>query len=252
MNQHRQRSRGIQPSLYLTGVHPCSYLPGLSARTLFVDPLATMDGLLYERLLGIGFRRSGSHVYRPACGPCLRCVPVRIPVERFVPNRSQRRNTQLNADVTLVERPADFDQEHFGLYEAYVCDRHPGSSMADTIDAKSYRDFLIRPWGGETLLLELRLDKQLLGVAVTDCLPGALSAVYTYFNPELAKRALGTYAVLRQIYLAHQLGLNYLYLGYWIEECRKMSYKNGYRPLQAFIGGRWREYVRGEPIDWQL
>lgn len=251
MNEHHRGDRETRQSLYLTGSHPCSYLTGLSARTLFVDPLATIDGPVYEWLLGIGFRRSGSHVYRPACKPCLRCIPVRIPVERFVRNRSQRRNARLNADVTLTTGPAVFDPEQHGVYEAYIRGRHPGGSMAEATDAQSYKDFLIRPWGGETLLLEMRLGERLLGVAVTDRLPGALSAVYTYFDPELSERAPGNYAVLCQIDLAHQLGMKYLYLGYWIDECRKMSYKRGYRPIQAFIAGCWREYARGEPIGWK-
>jgi arginine-tRNA-protein transferase len=209
-----------------------------------------MDGRMYEFLLARGFRRSGSHVYRPACEPCLRCVPVRIPVNRFTPNRSQRRNARLNADLRLIERPAHFSPEHYALYETYVRSRHGDGSMAEQVSPENYNDFLILPWGGETMLLELRLDGHLMGVAVTDRLPKSLSAVYTFFDPECSIRAPGTYAVLRQIELARALGLEQLYLGYWIEECRKMSYKDAYRPLQAWIGGQWLEYRRNEAIAW--
>ena len=249
MTDPRHSEHGSRLPLYITGRHPCSYLPGLAARTLFADPTATMDGPLYESLLAQGFRRSGTHVYRPACEFCTRCVSVRVPVDAFAPNRSQRRNALRNgSDVTLIERPAVFDPEHSALYETYVRSRHPEGSMADEASPDSYRDFLIIPWGGETLLMELRLNGRLVGAAVTDRLPGALSAVYTYFDPEFAERAPGTFAVLSQIALARRLGLKYLYLGYWVEECRKMSYKDAYRPLQGWINGRWKEFGRGKRI----
>jgi arginine-tRNA-protein transferase len=251
MNDSRRADRGTRWSLYLSATHSCSYLPGLSARTLFVDPMAPMDGLLYEGLIEQGFRRSGAHVYRPACDPCRRCVPVRIPVREFSPNRSQRRNARLNADLTLLERPAAFEPEHYALYETYVRSRHGGGGMAEDASAESYQDFLVRPWGGETRLLELRLTDRVLAVAVTDRLPTSLSAVYTFFDPASSRRALGTFAVLSQIALARRLGLRYLYLGYWIEECRKMAYKDAFRPIQAWSGGHWRRYGRGEAIDWR-
>ena len=248
MNDSRQRSAGTRVPLYLTAPHPCAYLPGLTARTLFVDPLAPMDGRLYQQLLEQGFGRSGAHVYRPACEACRRCTPVRVPVGRFAPNRSQRRTARHNDDVSCIERPAVFDEEHYALYAAYVRHRHPGGSMSEDASPESYRDFLIRPWGGETSLLELRLGGDLLGVAVTDRLPGALSAVYTFFDPEAERRAPGTLGVLRQIELARRLDLPHLYLGYWIAECGKMSYKDRFRPVQAWREGHWRELARGEPI----
>lgn len=251
MTGPRQESGCSRPSLYLTKTHPCAYLERRFARNLFVDPRAEMTGRLYERLLGVGFRRSGAHIYRPACLPCERCVPLRIPVARFAPNRSQRRAVRRNADLVVREYPAVFDPEHYALYATYVSSRHAGSTMAENPTPESYHDFLLAPWGGESRLLELRLGARLLGVAVTDCLANALSAVYTYFDPSLGARALGTYAILCQIDLARRLDRSYLYLGYWIEECRKMSYKEGYRPVQALMGGYWREYARGFRIDWR-
>jgi arginine-tRNA-protein transferase len=251
VNDSRQQRRGMRLRLFLSETHACPYLPELTARTLFIDPLVRMDGLLYERLMEQGFRRSGAHVYRPACDACRRCVPVRIPVDDFVPNRSQRRNARLNADLALVERPARFYEEHYALYVAYLRSRHAGGSMASDASRESYRDFLLRPWGGETILLELRHGGRLLCLAVTDRLPSAVSAVYTFFDPAASARALGKQAVLRQIRLARRLGLSYLYLGYWIEECHKMAYKDDYRPVQAWVDGKWRTWVRGEAIDWR-
>jgi arginine-tRNA-protein transferase len=207
-----------------------------------------LSGTRYESLLARGFRRSGRFVYRPYCGLCQSCVPVRLAVERFAPNRSQRRNLVRNRDLVLMDRPAVFDPEHFALYAAYLRHRHPDGGMADQLSPESYHDFLIQPWGGETRLLELRLEGRLVALAVTDRLPGALSAVYTCFEPALSSRALGACALLNQIALARRLGLGSLYLGYWIQDCRKMAYKDDYRPIQALIGTQWREFRRGEPI----
>lgn len=237
--------------LYLTGDHPCSYLPGRTARTLFLDPRTPMNGALYGHLLGLGFRRSGAHVYRPACPACRACVPVRLPVQDFAPNRAQRRNWERNRTGLIVQEcPPLFDPAHYALYQAYLLDRHADSNMADTTP-ESYHDFLLGPWGGETRLLELQIDDRLAAVAVTDRVADALSAVYTFFDPALAGRALGTTAVLCQIRAAREQGLAWLYLGYWIEECRKMRYKDGFRPLEAWIQGRWRRFERGEQIDWR-
>ncbi len=242
--------QGKPPSLplYVTDWHQCSYLPDLRARTLFVDPTVPMDGAIYQILLDQGFRRSGVHVYRPACGACRRCVPVRIPVRAFTPNRSQRRNLAQNRDhVVLTDRPARFDPEHYALYRTYVRSRHGDGSMADAAP-ESYREFLVAPWGGETRVLEFRLGARLMAVAVTDRLPGSLSAVYTFYDPALGDRAPGTYAILCQIEEAQRLGLSAVYLGYWIGDSRKMRYKENFRPLEARIGERWRRYERGVAI----
>jgi arginine-tRNA-protein transferase len=207
-----------------------------------------MDGATYQALLEQGFRRSGAHVYRPACGACQRCVPIRVPVRDFIPNRSQRRNTVKNRDdLVLRNRPAAFSQEHYELYRTYLRSRHADGSMAEAAE-ESYREFLVAPWGGETRFIELRTADRLTTVAVTDRLPESLSAVYTFFDPELSNRALGIYAILCQIEEARRLGLEHLYLGYWIAECSKMSYKDRFRPLQARTGGRWRQCGRGSGI----
>jgi leucyl-tRNA---protein transferase len=233
-------------SLYLTASRPCAYLPGREERVLFVDPRAPMSGPLYESLLAKGFRRAGRFVYRPACDSCQACVPVRLDVNHFLPNRSQRRNYTRNLDLILSDRPATFDPEHFTLYAAYIRHRHPGGGMADQLTPETYQNYLIQPWGGETRLLETRLGERLIALAVTDRLPHALSAVYTFFDPEIAARAPGTHAILEQIGLAQSLELDYLYLGYWIRDCRKMAYKDKFQPLQALFGERWREFNRGE------
>ena len=235
--------------LYLTGEHDCSYIDGLQARTLFVDPLARVDGERAQWLQQIGFRRSGQHFYRPACRGCQRCVPVRVPVGEFVPNRSQRRNLQRNATgLQLRYRSAEFDAEHYALYERYLLQRHGDGDMADDVSVETYLRFLLAPWGGDTRFIEMRRDDTLLGVAITDVFSDGLSAVYTFFDPDYADRALGTYAVLSQIHEAKRMGLGYLYLGYWISESRKMRYKDKFRPIEAWDGANWRRLERGEEI----
>lgn len=249
MKPAAESSRERQLALYLTAEHPCSYLDGLKARTLFVDPLARMDSNTYQALVDQGFRRSGAHVYRPACRGCARCVPVRIPVADFSPDRSQRRNWTRNVrDIRLVDTPAAFQSTHFDLYLRYLAARHPDGSMADDTSMESYRRFLVDPWGGKTRFLELRLAGRLAGVAVTDLLPNGLSAVYTFFDPSLSERAPGTFAVLAQIEATRQLGLPYLYLGYWIGASRKMAYKERFRPIETWDGRHWQRVGRGAPL----
>lgn len=249
MNHDHATGQARSLALYLTTEHACSYLDGLLARTLFVDPTADLDSATYQILLERGFRRSGAHVYRPACRQCSRCIPVRLPVASFTPDRSQRRNWQRNApDIAIVETPVLFNPEHFALYQRYLAHRHADGSMADDLSEESYRRFLIDPWGGTTRFIELRLDERLLGVAVTDVLEQGLSAVYTFFDPDLAARAPGTFAVLAQIESARQLGLPFLYLGYWIQECQKMAYKSRFRPLESWDGSRWQRIKQIAPV----
>jgi leucyl-tRNA---protein transferase len=236
-------------ALYMTADHPCAYLDRCSARTLFVDPTARVDSATYQILVDQGFRRSGSHIYRPACRGCSGCVPVRIPVDRFRPDRSQRRNWRLNlTEIRLSETPALFEESHFALYQRYLLRRHREGAMAEDAGEDSYRRFLVEPWGGATRFIQLHLGKHLVGIAVTDVLEHGLSAVYTFFDPDLPKRALGTFAVLAQIEAARRLDLPYLYLGYWIQDCRKMAYKERFRPIEAWDGRKWVGFERADAI----
>lgn len=236
-------------ALYLTGEHACSYLTGRHARTLFVDPSARIDGAAYQALVDQGFRRSGAHIYRPACRACAACVPVRIPVADFAPDRSQRRNWRRNTAVLdLVDTPAAFDASHFALYRRYLAARHPEGSMAGDASEESYRRFLVEPWGGETRFIELRLSGRLVGVAVTDRLDRGLSAVYTFFDPAISDRAPGTFAILAQIEAARRIGVPYLYLGYWLRESPKMRYKDRFRPIEAWNGQAWVRFERGRAL----
>ncbi|BBL70255.1 arginyltransferase [Methylogaea oryzae] len=223
--------------LLLSAEHDCSYLPERRARSLVATPERPMDGNLYSQLVKHGFRRSGDLVYRPHCHGCSACIALRVPVAAFRPNRAQRRCVKDNADLSATPLPAEFNQEHYRLYRRYLGWRHPDGQMADTTP-ESYIEFLANDWC-DTYFVEFRDQGRLAAVAVVDLLTDGLSAVYTFYEPELERRGLGAYAVLWQIAQAHALGLDYLYLGYWIEECRKMAYKSRYRPFEIYRNGRW-------------
>ncbi len=235
-----------QIGLMLGDGHPCSYLPGRIARSAYVDTRLPLDIPTYSRLAEQGFRRSGDLVYRPHCLMCSACVPVRIPVARFAPDRSQLRNLRDNADMTVRPKPAQYDEEHYRLFRRYLEARHDDGGMADS-SPEDYVGFLGSRWA-EAGFVEFRLEKKLLAVAVVDRLDSGLSAVYTFFDPDHAARGLGTLAVLWQIGEARRLDLDWLYLGFWIGNCRKMSYKDRFRPLQALVAGQWLEYQKGEKI----
>jgi arginine-tRNA-protein transferase len=225
------------PEIFISMPHPCSYLPGKTATTLFVDPRYTLDSEKFGRFMQLGWRRSGDLVYRPHCHDCTACVPVRVPVALFRPRRGQRRVWARNQDLEIRARAPIFDVEHFDLYQRYQRGRHPGGGM-DEADPQKYLEFLTGRHV-QTVFYEMRLDAQLLGVAVVDRLPDGLSAVYTFFDPGQRTRALGIYAVLWQIEEARRRQLPYVYLGYWIDDSQKMSYKTSYRPLEAYQGGFW-------------
>jgi arginine-tRNA-protein transferase len=233
-----------KPDLFLSMPHPCSYLPGRMSTIMFVDPQSRIDDALYSDFVQHGFRRSGELVYRPYCRECNACVPVRVPVNEFKLNRAQKRVWRRNQDVVVAARAPQFDPGHFELYQRYQEARHSGSSMDDP-DPERYLHFFFSRQV-KTLFYELRLSPasgaesgRLLGVAVVDVLHDGLSAMYTFFEPDLPARSLGVYAILWQIQEARRLGLSWLYLGYWIEECPKMAYKIHYQPLEALAKGKW-------------
>ena len=230
----------ISIPLYLAEAHDCSYLDQHSSQFAYVHPDFSLNTNLYAQLIAQGFRRSGSHVYQPYCHSCKKCVPVRLAIKDFQPSRQQRRTMKNNADIQATIKPAIFEQAHFDLYLLYQQSRHTESNMADA-SKEEYIDFLSSEWCN-TLFVEFTCAGKLAGVAVVDLFDNALSAVYTFFDPELSKRSLGVYAVLWQIDYAKTLGLDWLYLGYWIEQCQKMSYKTNYQPLQGLVDKEWRDY----------
>lgn len=222
---------------FATVPRPCSYLEGRKAVSVFADPKAVLSTPLYDQLAPMGFRRSGNDLYRPACPGCAACVPVRVPLP-YRRGRNQQRIWRRNADLSCRILEPGFRQDHFDLYQRYLQARHAGGGMEQSTP-EQYLDFLTSYWS-RTRFIEFREGAGVVAVAVTDYLTHALSAVYTFFEPTLEPRSLGTYAILYQLHLAQKSGLAHLYLGYWIEECAKMRYKSRFRPFEALHDGRWR------------
>ena len=227
--------------VYTTYPHSCSYLRGQEATTLFVDPRTPVSGTLYSQLSLLGFRRSGSHLYRPNCGNCSACIPARIPVNRFEPRRNQRRCWRQNGDLEVRELEDIQNDEAFDLYCRYIEGRHHDGDMYPP-SREQYHSFLSSEWG-VTRFYGMYEEGELVAVAVADELDDGLSAIYTFYDPEQHPRSLGTFAVLWQIEQARQLERDYLYLGYWIKECQKMAYKIQFRPLELYINGNWVELL---------
>jgi len=223
--------------IFLTQPHACGYWPGRRARDLVLDPGDPALPAVYEQALALGFRRSGRDVYRPHCGPCSACQPVRLPAAQFRPDRGQRRTLRRNADLTFAVAPAQHSEEHFALYQRYLAARHPDSPMAEP-SAVEFEQFLVGSWS-PTRFFEWRLRDRLVAVAVTDVTPNALSAVYTFFDPDLHDRSLGTLAILGQIDWAVHTARPHLYLGFWLKGHPKMDYKRRYRPLERLWNGHW-------------
>ncbi len=222
--------------LFATHEHACSYLPGRLATTVFIDPDAALNQAVYSDLSDFGFRRSGRHIYRPHCRLCQACVPVRVPTSGFKMSRSHKRCLKRNHDLQLEVVSTQTD-EHYALYERYISQRHADGDMYPP-SREQFRDFLSSEWG-TTRYLQWRLQGKLLAVAVTDTLDRGLSAIYTFYDPQEESRSLGTFAILQQIRMARELGLDYVYLGYWIRESEKMRYKSRFRPLQRYVNNHW-------------
>lgn len=234
--------------LYLTAQHHCNYLTNNSARALFVDSNISINKFLYQNLLESGFRRSGNFVYKPHCENCTACRSIRLPVQQFIPRRTQRRCWQkVIENLHVIRLKPSFRNEHYELYQRYTATRHADGDMCKS-EPKDYLYFLTTTCC-PSMFVEFRFHKQLIAVAVTDIVPNALSAVYTFFDPDYANYSPGVLAILWQIQEAKQRSMEYLYLGYWIENCQKMNYKDQYRPLQAWNGKNWDFYGPHESLS---
>ena len=229
----------ISIPLFLTQEHPCSYLEAERAQSVFVHPSYPVTTPIYARLLEQGFRRSGDEIYAPHCPHCSACIPVRLPVAKFKPSRSQKRCLNKNIDTQAIVKPAVFEQAHYDMYLRYQEIRHGDGSMANA-SPEDYLGFLGSSWC-DTRFVEFSINNELAGVAVIDQFEHAWSAVYTFFEPKFSSYSLGVYAVLWQIEQATQQKKDFLYLGFWIKACKKMAYKSDYQPLQTFIDNQWIE-----------
>jgi arginine-tRNA-protein transferase len=220
----------IELDRYVTHPGTCSYLPDetsmFSYRVILdLSPEAYLD------LLSRGWRRFGWQFFRPSCQACSKCRSLRIPVDRFRPSRSQRRTLRRNEGIRMIERTPTITAEHLRLYNAYHADMHGRRGWPiQTISAELYESSFVRGGGGgarEFLYLE---GDTLIGVALVDVLPQALSSVYFFHDPRYRARGLGVFSILRQLEFARNRGIPHQYLGYWIAECQSMSYKSQFRP----------------------
>jgi arginine-tRNA-protein transferase len=224
---------------YLTPAHECSYFSERQATTLFVDPRAAINTNHLAMLTESGFRRSGDYTYRPHCETCQACESLRVPIQSFIASKSQKRVFNKNKDLKVSIISADYQQEHFDLYERYINERHKDGDMYPTTESQ-YRSFLLAPIES-CRFIEYRqaTDNKLVAVSVIDVLPNALSAIYTFFDPNEEARSLGTFAILWQLKYCVNENLKFLYLGYYIKDSKKMSYKNKFRPYQVYKNDDW-------------
>ena len=241
--EHQQLT---QLQLYRTDEYPCNYLPDRTASSQMVAPIDRINDGNYGQLLDLGFRRSGLYVYRPQCPNCRACQSYRILVDAFSPNRSQRRCLKRWSHLTARIVDLNFSEEHFALYRRYIDARHADGAMADDSETQ-YQQFFLRS-AITTLLAEFRDPKGILHmVSAIDQTSQGLSAMYTFYDPSAAFAGLGTYGILWQIQIARQIGLKYIYLGYWIQGSAKMHYKQQFQPAEFLINGAWIPFSEPTP-----
>jgi len=217
---------------------PCPYLPGRVERRAVPELAGSHARPLLDRLSRAGFRRSHRIAYVPACPNCTECRAARIVADGFTLSRSQRRVWKLNADIVAQEPPLAATEEQYGLFSAYVTSRHGDSDMA-RMDFLDYRS-LVEDSPVDTVLVEFRdAARRLVASCLMDRLDDGLSAVYSFFDPELRRRSLGIYIVLWLAEQAKTRGLPHAYLGYWIAGCTKMSYKAAFCPLEVYSPQGW-------------
>lgn len=211
----------------------CPYLEGREwVSHLFVAP--NLEPEIYEALLNQGFRRSGIIFYQNKCHGCAECVPLRLDVERFEPSKSQRRVLRKNEDLTVIIEDARFDEESFQLYRNFAKSRYQSDCSEE-----DYSNFLVNS-ALQTKMMKYYEGKKLIGVGWLDMLADSISSVYFAFDPAQSHRSLGTYSVLKEVEYCKEQRQKYLHLGFWVEDCQAMSYKNRFRPYELLQEGEWK------------
>jgi arginyl-tRNA--protein-N-Asp/Glu arginylyltransferase len=236
---HTNQSETQLLEFYATPEHDCPYLENKKSKTLFLNPEVETNDIIYDFLIDKGFRRSGEHIYRPHCDDCKACISTKIVVNDYQPNKQQKRCFKKGARFTTKIHPASFDETHYQLFERYINIRHKDGDMYPT-SVKQYKDFILDDSMNTQFLDFIEpTTGQLIACLVFDELASGLSAIYTFFDPDYSKFSPGRLAVITLIEYAKQLNLNNIYLGYWIKDCQKMSYKGEYRPIECFVEDSW-------------
>ena len=242
MTQHSRDT----PQFYLTAPSPCPYLAGKEERKVFTHLVGERASELNNILTQGGFRRSQSIAYRPACEGCRSCVSVRVVANEFEASRSMRRIVNRNSDLVGEMKIAVPTSEQYSIFRAYLNSRHRDGGMAD-MTVLDYA-MMVEDSHIETRVVEYRRRegdeagrqaRDLIAVALTDVLGDGLSMVYSFFEPDEASRSLGTFMVLDHIERARQMGLAYVYLGYWVRGSRKMDYKSRFLPQERLTPDGW-------------
>ena len=237
------------PQFYLTAPSPCPYLAGKEERKVFTHLVGERAGELNDLLTHGGFRRSQSIAYRPACDACRACVSVRVIANEFRPSRNMRRVMDRNADVVGDMRTPQPSSEQYSVFRAYLDSRHRNGGMAD-MTVLDYA-MMVEDSHVQTRLVEYRRRGpdsgitgrgagQLLGMTLVDVLSDGLSMVYSFYDPDEASRSLGTFMILDHIARARRMGLDYVYLGYWVRNSKKMDYKGRFLPQERLMAEGWR------------
>jgi leucyl-tRNA---protein transferase len=227
---------------------PCPYLPDRLERRVVTELIGRDANLLHEQLSLAGFRRSHGIAYAPACSGCDACKAVRVLAPLFRPSRSQRRVLNRNRDLRVEIGEPVATQEQYQLFSAYQKGRHGDGDMSK-MDYFDYQG-LIEDTSVDTALIEFRdADDQLVAACLTDHMANGLSAVYSFFDPALENRSLGTHMILWMIDKARQRGLEYVYLGFWINGCTKMDYKARFQPLETRTKDGWRQFSGDEAVS---
>jgi arginine-tRNA-protein transferase len=226
-------------------LQPCPYLEGRTSRLPLRIPARGLERDELEVRLARGDRRQGLFLYRPACPGCVACEPIRVDLQRFSANRSQRR-TLLQGDRLLTVELGEpvADHERVALYNRHKAMRGLSAGQGE-VDVRSYREFLAMTCC-DTLEIRYRLGSTLVGVAIADRSSEALSAVYCYYDPSYERLGLGTYSILKELELCRMWGLRYLYLGLYIAESLHMRYKARFLPHERLLDGKWQEFTRDD------
>ncbi|MEM9781198.1 MAG: arginyltransferase [Pseudomonadota bacterium] len=242
----------LKAQFYLTAPQPCAYLNGREERKVFTT-LQGPNAVGVNNTLSLrGFRRSQSVIYRPACVGCSACMSIRIPVDDFQPSRTQRRMARKNADLDVRTCEAWATESQFALFRRYLDHRHAEGGMAD-MDAFDYAA-MVDETPVNSVVVEYSHQSQvsekdganggrsLVACCLSDILADGLSMVYSFFEPGMTQRSLGAFMILDHLRIAREMGLPYVYLGYWVAKSPKMHYKVAYRPFELCDGSTWRRF----------